>query len=171
MIAYQTDRDGVFVGVVKLDRDPLEQNKWLIPAGAFIDAPPLVADRQFALHDGSSWVVEDLPPEPSPPVPVSAEYELDTWRANAVLSKAEFLIRVKDAGILTKGDAKAAARGEWPASMQSALSRMTDKEAEDAEITWAAASTVERKNPMIYFVQAAVGLSDEQVDNLFKKHT
>jgi hypothetical protein len=76
MIAYQTDRDGVFVGTVDLDRDPLEQGKWLLPAGAFKDAPPAVADRQFARHDGAGWIVEDLPPEPAPPSPPT-QAELD----------------------------------------------------------------------------------------------
>jgi len=64
MIAYQTDKTGVFVGAVYLDRDPLEQDKWLIPADAFTDAPPSALDKQFVRRNGKVWVVEDLPTEP-----------------------------------------------------------------------------------------------------------
>jgi hypothetical protein len=69
MIAYQTDQEGTFVGTVELDRDPLEQDKWLVPAGAFTDAPPAFADKQFARHGVTGWVVHDLPPEPAPLTP------------------------------------------------------------------------------------------------------
>jgi hypothetical protein len=168
MIAYQTDKTGVLVGSLELDRDPLDPGKWLLPAGAFTDAPPTVADRQFARRDGEGWVVENLPPEPAPPPPVSAEKALDTWRVNAELSKGAFLIRVKDAGILTASEAKAAAKGDWPASMQGALKSMAAKDAEDAQITWAAAATVLRSSPLIGFVQAVAGLTDLQVDALFQ---
>lgn len=107
----------------------------------------------------------DAPSFPEPPVPIAE------WRDEAKLSKAEFLIRVKDAGILTKADAKAAAKGEWPTSMQDALNSMTAKQAEDAEITWASVVTVHRKSPIISFVQAVAGLTDEQVDDLFAEVT
>lgn len=97
-----------------------------------------------------------------------AAADLASWRASASLSKSDFLIRVKDAGILTKADAKAAAKGDWPASMTGALNSMTATQADDAEITWAAAATVHRSSPFLVFVQAVAGLTDAQVDALFQ---
>jgi hypothetical protein len=86
MIAYQTDRDGVLVGKIKLDKDPLEPNKWLLPAGAVTAAPPAVAANQRARATDDGWVVEDKPvvvePEPeTEPTPVEPTAEEKTnWR-------------------------------------------------------------------------------------------
>jgi hypothetical protein len=72
MNVYQTDIDGIYVGVTTADQDPLDSNNWLIPAGCVQTAPPTVTDKQFAKWDGADWVVEDIPavePEPEPIAP------------------------------------------------------------------------------------------------------
>lgn len=107
-------------------------------------------------------------PEGAVIAPFEGPSELEEWRESAVIDKASFLIKVKDAAILTKAEAKAAAKGEWPASFAAALTSMTAKEAEDAEITWAATRDVRRNSPLISYVQAVAGLTDIQVDDLFK---
>tara|TARA_R110000796_G_scaffold170773_1_gene287710 strand:+ start:404 stop:793 length:390 start_codon:yes stop_codon:yes gene_type:complete len=69
MNVYQTDIDGVFVGITVADQDPLDDTNWLIPAGCVETAPPTVDDSQFAKWDGAKWDVEDTPivePEPEP---------------------------------------------------------------------------------------------------------
>jgi len=74
MNVYQTDLNGVFVGTTVADKDPLDSNNWLIPAGCVQTTPPTITDSQFAKWNGTEWVVEDTPavesdPEPEPIAP------------------------------------------------------------------------------------------------------
>ena len=67
MNVYQTDIDGVFVGITTADQDPMDASNTLIPAGCVETAPPSITDEQLARWDGSAWAVEDVPtPEADP---------------------------------------------------------------------------------------------------------
>jgi hypothetical protein len=72
MNVYQTDNDGVFVGITPADVDPMDESNMLIPAGCVEIEPPATTEGQLARWDGSAWAVEDIPtPEPEPePEPV-----------------------------------------------------------------------------------------------------
>ncbi len=61
MQAYQTDKNGVFVGTVTCDESPLEPGVFLVPAGAVTTAPPAFGGGQQARWDGAQWLVEDAP--------------------------------------------------------------------------------------------------------------
>ena len=102
--------------------------------------------------------------EPAPAVPTEVELRA-AWRLGASLSRAEFCIALKRAGVLSAQEAKAAAKGDWPASFAAALAGVAD--ADEAEILWAGVSTVERMHPLLAVLQAAAGLTDEQIDALF----
>ena len=76
MNVYQTDIDGVFVGITTADQDPMDENNMLIPAGCIETAPPSTTDKQLARWNGSTWAVEDIPaqeqePEPEDPAVVA----------------------------------------------------------------------------------------------------
>ena len=76
MNVYQTNIDGVFVGITKADPDPLDESNMLIPGGCVETAPPSITEGQLARWDGSVWIVEDIPtsePEPEPVVDPAAE--------------------------------------------------------------------------------------------------
>lgn len=94
-------------------------------------------------------------------------------RPVAVLSRAQFLMRSRQAGILTKSQALAAAAGEVPTFFLTALATlvaagaMTQDEADDAEILWAGLTQVERNHPLMPIAQTALNLTDAQVDALF----
>ena len=79
MNVYQTDIDGVFVGITTADTDPMDESNMLIPAGCVETAPPSTTDEQLARWDGSAWAVEDIPePEPEPVDPaITARQERD----------------------------------------------------------------------------------------------
>lgn len=102
--------------------------------------------------------------EPAPAQPTDAELRA-AWRPGASLSRAEFCIALKRAGVLSAQEAKVAAKGDWPASFAAALAGVTD--ADEAEILWAGVGTVERTHPLLIVLQAASGLTDEQIDALF----
>ena len=74
MNVYQTDINSVYVGTTTADKDPLDSNNWLIPAGCVQTAPPTVTDNQIAKWDGAKWSVKNIPVvEPDPePTPLSA---------------------------------------------------------------------------------------------------
>jgi hypothetical protein len=67
MNVYQTDIDGVFVGITTADQDPMDASNKLIPAGCVETTPPSITEEQLARWDGSAWAVEDVPaPEADP---------------------------------------------------------------------------------------------------------
>lgn len=77
MQAYQTDHDGVFVGVVVCDESPMEPGVYLIPAGAVTVPPPATSDGEMAVWNGSGWNVQPIVIEPEPEIPPRPVY--DTW--------------------------------------------------------------------------------------------
>lgn len=114
--------------------------------------------------EGGKKVVRDAMPGELPEQPTPEEL-LTQWRAMASLSRAEFCIALKRAGVLSAQEAKQAAKGDWPATFASALAGFPD--ADEAEIIWAAITTVDRMHPMLLALQAFANLSDEFVDGLF----
>jgi len=94
MNVYQTDLNGVYVGITTAEQDPLDSTNWLIPAGCVGTAPPTITDKQLAKWNGTEWVVETIPvvepdPEPEPIAPeVLVRAERDAllaacdWRAS-----------------------------------------------------------------------------------------
>jgi hypothetical protein len=78
MIAYQTNHDGVYVGIVECDESPLEPGVFLVPAGAVTVEPPSLEDDEVAVWDGAKWRVEvitELESQPEPYVPTREDVE------------------------------------------------------------------------------------------------
>ena len=97
MNVYQTDVDGVFMGITITDIDPLDENNILIPAGCVETAPPSTTEEQLARWDGAAWAVEDIPqPEPAPE-PVDPAVEARANR-DALLSSSDWT-QVADAPV------------------------------------------------------------------------
>jgi hypothetical protein len=73
MHVYQTDHNGFYVVPAVADADPLDEGKWLIPAGCVTEAPPPLAEGQRAKFANGSWIVVDpepvVEPEPEPELP------------------------------------------------------------------------------------------------------
>ena len=65
-IAYQTNREGIFVGVVKRQPSPLEPGVFLVPAGAVLVEPPQIPEGQMAQWDGTAWSLKPIPVPPAP---------------------------------------------------------------------------------------------------------
>ena len=88
-------------------------------------------------------------------------------RSSASMSRAEFCNALMVGGILSFVDALAAAKGDWPAPFASALAALPSVDQHPIQIVWAAAQTIERMNPFILAMQAALGWTDAQADALF----
>ena len=77
MKVYQTDYkgDGRFIGVVNADLDPMNSERWLIPAGCVIVEPPQVEEPGYPSWQNGTWVTiipaaqnqDDLEDEQEPP--------------------------------------------------------------------------------------------------------
>lgn len=74
---------------------------------------------------------------------------LEAWRATAVVSRFQARVAMLDAGILADVEASLAGAGVL------------------AQMAWAEATEFRRNSPMIAEIAAGLGLSPEQVDDLF----
>jgi hypothetical protein len=70
-------------------------------------------------------------------------------RAEAVLPKLEFCLALWRLSILPKDECKAAARGEWPATFAAFVAGLSEQDATEAEIRWAAATQIFYINPLL----------------------
>lgn len=95
--------------------------------------------------------------------------DLSARRIRANLSRQDFCLALKRAGILPPAEAIAAAKGDWPATFNAALPGLAlrDVDADEAQIIWASATRIMRNHPLIGALSAAAGLTDIQVDALF----
>lgn len=84
---------------------------------------------------------EVLPPGPDP---------IEEWRVTAVVSRFQARVAMLDAGILADVEASLAGAGVL------------------AQMAWAEATEFRRNSPMIAEIAAGLGLSPEQVDDLFR---
>lgn len=61
MDVFQTDQDGFFVEVTQADKDPMDSENWLIPAGCVKIEPPECKASQIPRWDGYSWSIVEVP--------------------------------------------------------------------------------------------------------------
>jgi hypothetical protein len=54
---YQTDTSGIYIGPVEAWPDPVDEDRWLVPFGAYADTPPSLSEHQAAKRVDDSWVV------------------------------------------------------------------------------------------------------------------
>ena len=88
-------------------------------------------------------------------------------RAGATLTRREFCLALATSGVLKPDDAIAAAKGEWPAVMESFLSFLDTDQSVDAQIEWAATGSIDRLHPFVLSLASWLGLSDQKLDDLF----
>lgn len=164
MQVYQTDENGVFVGITTADPDPLTPGNWLTPKGAVVIAPPTYATDQKAVYVNGAWEVQDLPPAEVPPTPPTPEEALAAERASMSCTPMQ--------GILTLGEANwnlvldyRNNTGAWVVSEVAPIVTPT---------TWAqkviidSAQTWVRGSQNIAFFQYLLNFTDSQVDDLFR---
>lgn len=62
VIAYQTDRAGLFTGEVKAHASPLEEGVYHLPAGATYSPPPAeIPAGKWPRWNGSAWDLVNCP--------------------------------------------------------------------------------------------------------------
>lgn len=135
---YIFDVQGIYTGQF-IDIDDIYAP--LPPYSTMIE-PPEVAEGKVAMFTGSGWVESD-PPEVLPPaVPVPAS------------------ITMRQARLQLHAIGKLAA-------VQDAINQLPEPPKTSAQIEWDYAAVVERASPFVALLTPALGLSDEEMDELF----
>lgn len=144
---------------------------WDIPEGVTPNDVYVDASGELAIY----------PPRPGPWA--EFDYVTETWfdprsaaetaddlnraRARTQLDKSELLIRLVVAGILTPEEAEEAAGGVIPASMVPMMESLPPDAQMAARIKWKSDSMISRNHPVIVAAAYAMGISDEQLDQIF----
>lgn len=136
---YTFDRLGVYAGFVDIG-DVYAP----IPASSTMTEPPDVAAGKVAIFTGNGWVESDLPEVLPPAIPVPAS------------------ITMRQARLQLHAIGKLAA-------VQDAINQLPEPPKTSAQIEWDYASVVERASPFVALLTPALGLSDEEMDDLFRE--
>lgn len=140
--------DGVVSNIVAVDPDNVPE--W---AQAWPEASD---DAEIGgTHAGGTFVRR---PAPAP--------DLGALRAKAKLTKAQFIVRCKRAGILSAEDALSAAKGDMPPTFLAAITA-AGGDADEAQIVWASVAEVWRLDPYIQILAALPAIGDAVADTLF----
>jgi hypothetical protein len=98
---------------------------------------------------------------------VSIEAQLNDWRASSALTKTQFIMACVAAGILTSAEAVAVGRGDWPSAMSGFLIYLSEEQAIEVQIEWAAQMNIRRTNVFVLLLGSWLQYSDAQLDALF----
>lgn len=150
MNVYQTNSEGVFVGVVEADESPLEPGVFLIPGGCKTVEPPSFSSGSRARWVDDAWLIEPIPEAPEEPVVPEAPEEPEPTPAELRVSKAQALMALYNAGVLDDLEAIIAAHPYRP-----------------VRIWFENANEWLRTNPYVNLLGPELGLTDEGIDNLF----
>ncbi|WP_311419645.1 DUF4376 domain-containing protein [Kingella denitrificans] len=90
---YQLDRHHCYLCTTAADRDPLDENNWLIPAGCVEVAPPQTGKNQAAQwqYDSQTWRI-------IPDYRGQTAYRTDTWQHDGIAADT-----VTEPGALPEG--------------------------------------------------------------------
>jgi len=145
MQVYQTNDQGVFVGVVNADPNPLDTTDWLIPAGCVTTAPPSYGPDEMAMFANGGWSVLPVPnasPDSNPePVPAPQVSKMQVSKMQGILALGE----TRWAQVLAYRET-----ATWG-----------EKVVIDSAADW------HRDSQSIAFFQHLIGLTDAETDALF----
>lgn len=148
-IVSQLDAAGYLVGPHLTESDPLEPWKPLIPGGCIDQAPPAVPQGMRARWILGAWQFEAVSVEPDPePAPETIE----AWRARIEVSAFQAQAALLAAGLLGQVEALMANPATDPL----------------ARLAWVKAGVFRRMSPTVLAMAQPLGLSELQLDDLFR---
>ncbi|MEY3766920.1 MAG: hypothetical protein RLZ03_1880 [Pseudomonadota bacterium] len=144
----QLDADGYFVGVTVADESPLEPGVFLIPAGAVDAEPPAIPEGQRARWN-NGWALEAIPqpdPEPDP--------EPEPPRVPSQVTRAQGKVVLIQMGL-------------WPQVVAFVDAIEDPVQKAIAEVAVYETLHWQRTSPFLNQVADALGITQEQMDELF----
>lgn len=145
MKIYNYDNDGFYIGESTADESPLEKGVYLIPANATTIKPPVYKegfDIKFNVEKNSFEYVERIAPIVEEEVP--ADENIVPIRITRLQAKLQLL----EIGLLDEVEELA-------------------KQDRRVELYWTDAQSIERNHPILNQMVTALGLTSEQLNNLF----
>lgn len=112
------------------------------PQGWTRSEPPTVGDGEWAVFDGRWRIVDEGPQAIPQPVPTSITMRQARLQLHAIGKLSE---------------------------VQEAINQLPEPPKTEAQIEWDYAAVVERASPFVALLTPALGLSDEQMDDLFRE--
>lgn len=151
-VVSQCDERGYFVGQTLADESPLEPGVFLIPRLAVDAPPPEVPEGHLAGWNGTNWFFEKAPPATD-----GAESEPPAEETPSVPS------------VVTRAQGKAALiqSGYWQAVLDYVAAIDDPVQRALTEVALNDTQTWQRSSPFLTSVAQALGLSGEQLDDLF----
>lgn len=140
----------------------------------------------LGMYDPDLFDVIDGVPVELPPSPSGRHYYdwhlnswIDSWteskwtaelhkrREAASMSRIDFVLICVSHGILSESDAEVAVDGGFPQAFQDIIDTMPIEERFEARIRWKGAQIIDRMNPLIYQMAAAINIDEWTLDIIF----
>jgi hypothetical protein len=98
------------------------------------------------------------------------EYNRDLWVENGKVSIVEFIEKVATPNMVTMRQARLALLGDGLLDdVNAAINTLPSPQKEAAQVEWEYAQEVQRNQPLVLMLLQALGLTDEEADQLFIK--
>ena len=154
MIIYNYSEDGLYLGTSVADESPLEEGVFLIPARSTEVAPPEVPAGSIPKWLGDTWAIveKNLGQAEETGIPLTDAEKVIQWRNETSVTRFQALAALLQAGLL--GDIEA----------------YISSESTDAftKLAWKEVLVFKRVSPLVTSIGSLFGLSDGQIDDLFR---
>lgn len=142
----QLDDNGVFVGVTVADKSPLEKDVWLFPRNTIDHPVPDVPQGYIAVWNGSSFTYKKIEDKPyvTDPVPPAEVKSVTMRQARLALLQVGKLSEV-----------------------ETAIENLEEPSRTMAKIEWEYSQEVHRDKDLVKFLAPSLGLSEEDLNQLF----
>lgn len=91
----------------------------------------------------------------------TVNHDIQAIRDGAAMARAPFCLKLYDLGILPASEAIEAGEGKWPATFSSFASDLSERDAVEAQTTWAGAMNIHYNHPTLQALALAHASGDQ----------